>query len=67
VDKYEYIIVKLFTIPHREITVNIIGLKGQSHEIFLLWFFAQSVHSGPIRDALGPFGILANFHKVIGL
>ena len=31
---------------------------------FCSGFFPQSVHSGPIRDALGPFGILANFHKV---
>ena len=30
-------------------------LKGQSHEIFLLRFFPQSPHSGPIRDVLGPF------------
>ena len=30
-------------------------LKGQSREICLLLFFPQSAHSGPIRDALGPF------------
>ena len=31
------------------------SLKGQSHEIFCTQFFHQSVHSGPIRDVLGPF------------
>jgi len=30
-------------------------LKGQSHKIFLLRFFSQTAHSGPIRDVLGPF------------
>ena len=29
--------------------------------------FTQSAHSGPIRDVLGQFGFLANFHRVIVL
>ena len=43
------------------------SLKGQSHEIFVPGFFHQTAHSGPIRDVLGPFLILANFHRVIGV
>ena len=41
------------------------NLKGQSHKIGPS-FFHQTAHSGPIRDVLGPFWVLANFHRVIG-
>jgi len=42
-------------------------LKGLQHEILLLHFFYQTVPPGPIRDELGAFNLLVNFHKVIGL
>ena len=42
-------------------------LKGQSRKTFFLRFFPQSEHSGPIRDVIGPFCFLENFHRVIVL
>ena len=34
---------------------------------FLYPVFHQTAPPGPIRDVLGPFQFLANFHRVIGL
>ena len=37
-----------------------------ARDYFAPIFFYQTVPPGPIRDDLGPFHFLANFHKVIG-
>ena len=55
---------KLF--PRKQFLLSLtLPLKGQSHEIFCTQFFHQSVHSGPIRDVIGPFFLL--LYRVIAL
>ena len=48
-------------------TSKIMMLKELKHDIFFSVLFFQTVPSGHIRYVLGPFHILANFHRVIGL
>ena len=42
-------------------------IKGTVSQDFFAPVFTQLAHSGPIRDVLGLFGFLANFHRVIVL
>jgi len=50
-DKNEWISKK----PESKNSCETVPLKEQSHEIFVLCFFLQSAHSGPITDVLGSF------------